>query len=89
MEGDAVGGNWRDWLAHAEFEVPRVSQVKVPRRHQTQGSISQERGPSWRPRFSVMGTETRFEAKEMDNVDKGEHSRPEEISPTDLVHESP
>lgn len=35
-----------------------------------------------------MGIETRFEVKEMDNVDKGEYSRLEEISSIDLVYES-
>lgn len=39
MEGHAVGDNWRAWSAHAEFEVPWVSQAKVPRRYQNQGSL--------------------------------------------------
>lgn len=41
MEGDAAGGNWRARSAHAEFEVPWVSQAKVPRRHEKQGSTVQ------------------------------------------------
>lgn len=32
--GDVLRERWRAWSAHVEFEVPWVSQAKVPRRHQ-------------------------------------------------------